>query len=176
MCPSYRRRLSYRFSRRVSTRSCCPLTPGSPIRGDAADNLSGLTTRGPRCSYLQEGWGGEVTNFIFDLITLSVWLIGTPSSQDRHSTLSCRAALGSDTLFFFFFFRCMSRTIASFSLQSAGCDTWECVCYVKIAGFTYLLISLQVGRQRASSPSSHLKQEGRRKRRIRAGKDDECHN
>lgn len=38
------------------------------------------------------------------------------------------------------------------------------------------MISLQVGRQRASSPSSHLKQERRRKRRIRAGKDDECHN
>lgn len=101
MCPSYRRRLGYRFSRRVSTWSCCPLTPGSPIRGDAADNLSGLTTRGPRCSYLQAG-GGEMTNFIFGLITLSVLLIGTPSSQDRYSTLRCRAALGSDTLLFFF--------------------------------------------------------------------------
>ena len=122
-----------------------------------------------------------MTNFIFDLITLSLLLIGTPSSPDRYSTLRCRAALGSDTLsffsFFFFFFWCLQRTIAFFfSLQSASCDTWERVCCVGIAGFTYLLISVQVGRQRASPPSSHLKQERRRTRRIRAGKDDECHN
>lgn len=45
-----------------------------------------------------------MTNFIFGLITLSVLLIGTPSSQDRYSTLRCRAALGSDTLLFLFFF------------------------------------------------------------------------
>ena len=100
----------------------------------------------------------------------------------RIDTLRCAAGLRWDRthfLFslFFFFFWCLPRTIAFFfSLQSASCDTWEPVCFVGIAGFTYLLISVQVGRQRASPPSSHLKQERRRTRRIRAGKDDECHN
>lgn len=107
MCPSYRRRLSYRFSRRVSTWSCCPLTPGSPIRGDAADNLSGLTTRGPRCSYLQAGGRDDELYFRSNYTVGIVDWHTVVSGSILYAALPGCAGIGHTSfsfLFFLFFF------------------------------------------------------------------------